>query len=289
MNKLKRVYDSNDDIPEAARGLYEEKDGKWHLNVEIEGLTSSKRVEDFRTTNMRLKKKLEAYNDAEFGNGDMTPERVTELVTKEADFVAGNTKNKDEVQKLVDQRTEEMKKTFEREKKTLADKNADLTGKLQKVSVEAKAVEAAVPFGLKKTAHDDLINRVLKEFSVDENGDPVAYEADGRTPKYGANGEKLTVEEFVKRGATDKENGFVHLFNDSTGTHGDPTKQGLKGRESDNGSNPWDPKTFNRYEQGKILQTDPDKAQRMAEKHGHKLEISPADREAAAARRAGAL
>jgi len=286
MIKLKRVYDKKESVPEAQLGLYKENgEGKWVLDLEIDGLTPTKRVDDFRETNLKLVGRLKEYGDSEYGEGDMTPARVTELVTKEKDFVAGNTKNKEEVEKLVDQRTEEMRKTHDREKKALNDKNAELTGKLQKISIESKAIEAAIPLGLKKTAADDLVMRVLKVFKMDENGNPVAYEADGRTARFGSSGERLTIEEFVKNGATDKEQGFAHLFADSGGAGGDPTKRGSRdgGGGDDGGYNPWINDASkgiipNRTEQNKIIKSDPDLAERMAKRAGVDLKIGEATR-----------
>jgi len=151
--------------------------------------------------------------------------------------------------------------------------------------VRVAAAAAAIPLGLKKTAADDLVMRVLKVFKMDENGNPVAYEADGRTARFGSSGERLTIEEFVKNGATDKEQGFAHLFADSGGAGGDPTKRGSRdgGGGDDGGYNPWINDASkgiipNRTEQNKIIKSDPDLAERMAKRAGVDLKIGEATR-----------
>ncbi len=289
MLKLKRIYDNETDIPEGAVGLYEKNgEGKFVLSTEIEGLTSIRRTDEFRTANLKLKTRLEAYEDAEYGGGEMTPERVTELVGKEKTFTDAGAKTAEEIERRVNERTAEAQKNHEKEKRKLEHQLADITGKLQSVTIESKAVEAAIPFGLRKTAHEDLIDRVLKVFKIDDKGQPVAYQSDGKTVRYGTDPDKpLTITEFVKSLATDSAK---HLFEDNEGTHADPSKSGSRqsGGGDDSAVNYWNPDTYingrpNMTEQNKLIRRNPDLAVKHAAKHGVKLEISEADRQLASA------
>jgi hypothetical protein len=277
MTTLKRTYDKKDEIPAEFAALYEETgEAKWVLKVEIEGLVPAKRVDDFRDTNVKLRTRLEAYHDKDFGNGEVTPERVEELMAKEQELEDGKLTKSSEVAKKVEERTKEMRDKFEKEKKALQDQLSDKTSKLQRALIESKAVESAIPFGLKKTAHEDLIDRVLKVFKIDENGEPVAYQDDGKTIRYGADDKPLSIKEYVKGLATDRAK---HLFEENTGLHGDPTK--TSGRSGDGTeANPWMKDTFNRTQQGEIVRKDPDKAERMAARAGVALRVGESTRAA---------
>ena len=53
---MKAIVDSIEDLPEALREFYAEKDGKFQLSVD--GMTSKDKLDEFRTNNVDLLKQL---------------------------------------------------------------------------------------------------------------------------------------------------------------------------------------------------------------------------------------
>ncbi len=284
MIRLKRIYDKKEDIPADHQGLFEETgEGKWTLAIEIEGLVPAKRVDDFRTTNLALVQRLQAYGDKDHGGGEMTPERVTELAQKAQDLDDSKIVKASEVAKKVEERTAEMKTKYEKDIAALKTQLSTVTESHAKSVIEAYALEAGAEFGLRPTAAEDLVDRVRKIFRVDESGEPTAYQDDGKTVRYGADDKpmrgKQAIREEVKKLATG--NG-KHLFEDNSGAGGDPNKKGSRHTGEQNVSNPWlEGKTYNLTKQGQIVRENPELAVRLAAQAGVTLNISPADRVAA--------
>ena len=54
---LKAIIDNKEEIPEGTESYYEEKDGKFHLSVE--GFTEKSKLDEFRDSNINLKKQME--------------------------------------------------------------------------------------------------------------------------------------------------------------------------------------------------------------------------------------
>jgi hypothetical protein len=292
MTTIKRVYDRKEDIPAEFTGNYEENgEAKWVLKFDVEGLVPAKRVDEFRTTNVQLRERLEAYGDKDHG-GEETPEHVAELRQQVKDIDAGTLVKAGEINKKVEERTKEARDDFQKKEKKLSEKLQAATRRLERSLIEAKALEAGAQFGLRKSAAEDLVDRVLKIFKVkfdETTGEPsvLSYEQDGNTIRRGADDQPLRIADYVKKLATDKENGAVHLFEGNRGMDIDPNRRGQRGGD-DSGPNPWDKDGghFNRTRQGEIIRDDPEKAIRMAAKFGHKLEVGEATRAAATAGRA---
>lgn len=256
--KLKFIVTNESDLPTDATllGLYTKTGDKWILD--IEGAVPRHQLDEFRTNNVELKKKLDA-----FGEG-MTPERVKELVEKEESFKGGNAKTAEQITAEVERRVAEMKT---KQDKDLADRDArisSLTGDLESHVIDQALITAGAEMGLRATAHEDLTFRGRKAFKLDEHRKPVALDKDGNVA-YSATGEPLTPKDYV--GQLLKT--APHLFEASNGSG-----SGGSGRGSNsNGTkaNPFKSETFNLTEQSTLLRENPDQARQMAAAAGVKI------------------
>jgi len=80
--KLKKKYKTKDDIPEKFLGLFEEKDGEWHLDEGFEGIEGvtpkPDKLDEFRETNRRLLAENQEIK-SKFGNVEKQVERMAEM------------------------------------------------------------------------------------------------------------------------------------------------------------------------------------------------------------------
>lgn len=264
--KVKRTYGSPDEIPaETLRPFYVEKDGKYTLDLEIEGLAPASKIEEMRQTNITERqrhedelKKFEGVDPEEYrvlkGRSELLDEK--KLIAK------------GDVDSVVSKRVDDATRQFKDKEREYQQREARLRDTISAVTIENRVVQAAVPFGLRKGAAVDLIERARKIFKVNDDGQPVAYESDGRTPKTKL-GDPYTIEDFVKELSGDDNT--KHLFEDNAGGGGDAFKGGGGGGEY-NGVNPFDPKSENRSEQNKLIVKNRPLAIKLAAKHGIKIE-----------------
>jgi hypothetical protein len=267
---LKRAYGSKDEVP-ADITLYVEKDGKHVLNpdIEIEGLIPAARLEEFRNKNIEQSKQLEKFKDID-------PDKYHDLLSKETDLADANLVKKSEVQMRVEQRLAESQKSWNTTKEKLEKELSEWKARTRKLTIEQQALGLAIPFGLKKdeAAKRSLILLVNDVWSIDDSGEPVAYEGDGKTVRYDSAGNVMRGQDAMKRfiDRLAKEDGKF-LFEENQGGGADGAGRGGS-RFDDNEVNPFDPKTFNRTKQAQMVQKDFKKAQRMAAKHGVDLQPS---------------
>jgi hypothetical protein len=251
---LKYSYNKADEIPEGFKDHYTETDGKFLLQAD--GIIPKARLDEFRDSNIDLKKQLESANTklGEIDGIDLDHARkLIDQADKQKDrklLEAG------EVDKLVDRRTTALKATYEAQVKDLTTERNTLNETLAKREIDNAVLEAAQKTGVQKTAIEDVLNRARQVFSM-QQGRATAQQ--GGEPIYNSNGDPLTVSEWVSQLAQ----GAPHLFSQNTG--GGATGTGAGGSGSiPNGSNPFDRNSgWNLTEQMTIMKNDPVKAQRM--------------------------
>lgn len=254
--KLKLIITNESDLPteEAIRNLYQKTGDKWVL--EVEGAVPKHQLDEFRNNNVELKKKLDAF-------GDITPERLAELIEKENTFKAGNAKTAEQIQAEVERRVAELKAAQQREIDTREQKITKLTRDLESHVIDQALLSAGAELGLRTTAHEDLTYRGRQQFKLDEHGKPVAIDKDGQVI-YGPAGEPLTPRDFVSQLTKQAP----HLFDPSqgSGAGGSGSKSG-----HGNANNPWKQETFNLTAQSQMLRDTPDLARQMAAAAGVKI------------------
>lgn len=184
------TFDSLEKVPEGLQGATKEvKDGDkvtYQVNV-----VSSDKIDEFRNRNVEQAKQLEAeqaltkkfkaisgMKPEEF-DPDKFAESLTEL-RKTAQLVSdGKLKASDDIEKVVNERTETMREKHDRELQTkqqeiAAVKNevAEYKGRLQRTFIDRAVVDAIrdEELGVASTAHHDIISRAYGVFQVAEDG-----------------------------------------------------------------------------------------------------------------------
>lgn len=254
---LKFIFDNETDIPEAVREFYTQTDGKWILNCE--GAAPAAKVDEFRKNNVDLKKKLDEFKDVD-------PAKYKELLAKESDFEASKADNKEKIDELVNKRVQKMAADHEAEKTALVGERDKLKTELTRLQIDAAVVTTGGEFGLRQTAHEDLIARARGVWRLGDDGKPVAMNGD--EPIFGRSGGPITMKEWMEGLA--KSAG--HLFEENSGS-GSSGGGGSNGGGTAGEVNPWGEKTWNLTQQGALIRTDPAKAKRLAAAAGKTIKI----------------
>lgn len=181
LGALPLIAEKLEDIPEAQRSLYVEKDGKMHLDVEgVEDTAGLKSALQKERDAAKEAKRLMAEMQARFAGID--PEKVKAMMHQfEADGEAAliaQGKIGDVIAKRTEKLRDELKKQVE-----LAEANAATAGKRadkfsQRV-LDNHIRLAAGKAGLHSHAIEDALFRARSMFSLTEDGDAVQLAADG--------------------------------------------------------------------------------------------------------------
>lgn len=195
-----------DEVPEAARSLYVEKDGEFVLPVE--GMVTKDKLDEFRSTNIALKKQVEELTEK---FGDIDPEHYRELNEKAEKERTKKLIAADKVDELVNERVSAAKAGFEKERKALEDEKRKLGIQLEGLLIDNAVRDAAAKSGVRAGAVDDVLLRARQVFKV-VDGKAVAF--DGEKQLFGATGDPLTVPEYITGKLTEAA---PHLFEPSQG------------------------------------------------------------------------
>lgn len=272
---LKYEYENEADIPAEVKGFYaKQADGKWKLQVEG-GVVRKSVHDEFRNnntgldqTNRQLKAQLDAYEG-------VTAEEALRLKSIQKDLDEAKLVKKGEIDKVVEDRTAEMRRKHELELKKANDRATNAETELSNLKIDAVAVAEALKYGLIDSAADDLKTRIRSMFKL-VDGQAVALKPDN-TPIYDDDGQKLSIEREVKNLAAGKA---PHLFKANKGGGGQPGAGGGGGSgpavRGDDSLNPWSKEHWNLTKQGAILKTDRARAERLASAAGKKLPPAPA-------------
>lgn len=193
--------ESLDGLPDAIHSLYVEQDGKFVLDLDggipdVTGLKSALESERaIAKAEAKAKKELEArYNGVD-------PDKYKEFLEQAEKAEEDRLKAAGEHQKLADKQLELRDAAH---KKQLEEKdNAFKAAELKARRMEEKALDGFLSAGLNGSgihsfASDEAIADARKVFSLDENGDVVALDADG-DPLFDDDGKsKLTISSYFK-------------------------------------------------------------------------------------------
>lgn len=250
---LKFRFKTLEEIPEALRAHYKQESGGDYV-LQAEGAVDATRLVEFRENNITLKKQLDAL-------GNITAEDLGALRQFKADVEAGKLKGT-KAEELLEQRTAEMKKTFEGQLTTLTQERDAGRNELSRLKISDAAISAGMKLGLRGSAKDDLAMRVGQVFKLDKDGTPKAYDASGAVI-YGADAQPMTVDNYVA--------GLVktadHLFDPSSGTNSGGGHQG-GGGAGHTGANPFKKETWNLTQQSVLLKKDRAQAIALAKQAG---------------------
>ncbi len=186
---LQLVVDTLDAVPEPLRALYTEAEGKFRLQVDG--------IEDTKGLKSALDKERQASKDAEKSRKDLEkkfegidPDKMREIMGRfdndsEAKLIAEG-----KISEVVDKRMERQRAELERQ---LAEKDGSIEAANKRADAHIQRVmdneirSAASAAGLHKFAIDDALLAGRQIFSLDENGDAVQKNGEGK-PVMGKDG-----------------------------------------------------------------------------------------------------
>jgi hypothetical protein len=268
--ELEAIMNSLEEIPEAFRGLYTEKNGKWELTgikgvktqADIDRLQESlnKEKKDHKGVRDKLAlwseldhadvmKKLERYPELEEASkGKIDDAKLDQLATQRAESII-----KSRLSPLERENKELKKRAGDLEKENSTYKTKEVTRTIQDELRKELAESKALP-----EAFDDAFLLGERVLEIAEDGKVVTKENVGWTPGIGP---KAWVAELQERRS--------HWWPPSKG--GNAPGSGPKG-SGFGGANPWSHDGWNVTEQGKfVTKFGQEKAEQMAKAAGTKL------------------
>jgi hypothetical protein len=255
--KPKFRYTSESEIPAALKEFYvKQADGSY--TIDIDGAAEGAKLAEFRDNNRVLLKENADLKKAWEG---LNADEVRALMAKKDDIENAKIKDKGEFEKQMAERLTQVKAAHEAEKEKLTKTLGEKQSTIARLKIDAKLIEQGAQLGIRDTAHQDLLLRGQRVFSLDENDNIVASK-DGK-PWYDAGGELLTIEKWI--GDILKKDAD-HLFAPNQGGGGGGGKQPHTGGYT--GKNPFDPKAPNITEQGRLMKADRPLATRLAQEAG---------------------
>jgi hypothetical protein len=269
MPTLVASYKTKEEIPAALAEYYKEDNGEFVLDAA--DMEPASRVSEFRNTSVTLKKFLGKFGIKK-ADDEKEVNEVADLfktLRERKDLLDEKKLIKDDkVEEVVESRLKKARGEWDIERGGLESKNKDQAVLLSKLVIEQKLVDEATKLGVKAEHLEDVKNRGLKVFKL-EDGAAVAYDEKGEK-KYGKDTKPLSIVEFMQ----DVLKTAPGLFNESKGTGAQGSGQGAGnqgGRHA--GPNPWKKETWSQYQQGQILKRSHEEAKRLAAEAGVKLTI----------------
>ena len=248
---LKYKYVNKQEIPVEQQGLYLEREGAFFLDAE--GVVEKSKADELRNHNIELRKQIEDSNRT-------TAEQLQQLnAEKERLALVAQGHKPEEIEKIVVDRLKTLKADWDQQFNEVAAERDSLTTRLTAIQIDQGVITSATKRGLRPSAIPDITARARLVFKL-VNGAPQAFEADGKTVRYGRDGfTPMTVEEWVDAQITEAP----HLFESNAG--GGAVSNGAGGAAGSQRSvkNPFRKETWNLTEQMKLKRTDPQLAARL--------------------------
>lgn len=268
--KLKIVYDSSDDVPEAFKTLYTEKDGKFHLTG-IDGMKTQgdvDRISEALRKERNDHKKLRDSVRGAFGNDspnfDEIKTRLDSVDELQAQIdAAADPKNLKKIDDLVEAKLKAKMAPIERERDDLRsklgekDKTIDsLTTEKRSRTIQDAVREQATKMKLLPEAFDDAFMYAERLFEQDDAGNLVMKDNAGFTP--GTD---------IAFWLGEMQNKKPHWWAASEGGGAG----GNRGGNNNSTPNPFSHEHWNLTEQGVLIRTDRAKAEKLAVAAGTKI------------------
>lgn len=204
---LKATIDKLDDIPEPFRALYSQQGEKFVL-TDIEGLVPRAKIDEFRSTNVDLMKKV---GELENTLGGLTADEIKALREQKQALADKKLIDEGKLEQLFAQRTTQL---VEQHKATLAEKEAALAEaakRMEAIMIDGGVREAALASGIRPAAVDDVLARARNVFRV---RDGKVTPMQGETVLYGKGGDPMTIDEWMGK----LSETAPHLFEPSRGS-----------------------------------------------------------------------
>jgi len=216
---MKAILSSLSDIPEALRGEYEQKDGKYVLKLEGDypGFVkaddlgeANRKLAEFRDNNISLQKKLAAYDGVDV-------EEHKKLKEKAAEFEKHGVKGGNDLQKAIENAVTPLQKKLEE----ITERESRANAQLARKEIETVLTQEGLKAGIREEAITDYLRRGIEVWKLEE-GKPVAK--DGDMPLFSKRkpSEPLSPTEWVALLSIDAP----HLFRPSKGGGANPGQGG---------------------------------------------------------------
>src|SRR5262249_46629226 len=243
MPLLYRV-NSRAELPAGFESHYTERDGAFVLDVS--GAVDKDKLDEFRSNNKALNEQLRELTRRFDG---IDPVKARELLAKAQELEDAQLVKAGDVEKLVESRLKKLKTDLEGRLQATSTERDRLGAELAEIRINQKVIEAASKEGLRATAIPDLVSRTRSVFRL-VDGQPRAFEADGKTPRLTKEGEPLTLEGWSTQLVAEAP----HLF---VGTAGSGAVGSGSGGVSSGGvtKNPFKRESWNLTEQMRITKS----------------------------------
>lgn len=255
---LKLTIPKLEDVAEPLRAAYRQRtDGEGFI-LDVEGGVVPKATHDeFRQTNVTLKKKLEAF-------GDLTPEQLQELRDGQETLKGELEKARKGKDVDAEARIKAVQDGLQK-KLDVAEKTAgEFKSRLETVLIDGEVARIAAEVGAHPTAITDIATRVRPRFKVGGDNKPYAIDAQGNKV-FGEDGNPLGIDGAVRQLTKQAP----HLFKSSSG--GGASNSSAGGGRSTAAGNPWAKDSWNVTEQMKAIKADKADASRLAAEAGQKI------------------
>src|SRR5215510_3888300 len=250
---IKFKVKTKEEVPAELQALYSERDGE--LVLDVDGVVEKAKHDEFRAANVALKKELEEQKKRFEG---IDPDEVRKLAEEKRQLEETQQLKLGEVEKVLENRLKTAKGEWDKQFSAVAAERDSLTTRLTAIQIDQGITTVATKKGLRPTAIPDITARARTVFRL-VNGAPTAFEADGKTVRFGKDGmTPMTLEEWVDTQVADAP----HLFesNSGGGAAGDGSGGAAgagPGRANRSVKNPFRKETWNLTEQMKLQKTDP--------------------------------
>jgi len=258
---LKIVHDTVDEIDEAYRPLYQERDGKFHLTG-VEGIKTQADIDRLQGALTKERNDHKAVKDRYGVLGELDPSEILAKLDKYPELEAAAEGKLDEtkINELAETRLRTKLAPVERERDQLKTKLEQTEGTVQELQnvirsrdIKDNVMSAALKGKVIETALEDVLMLADRVFEVGEDGSVTTKDGVGVTP--GITPEAWLQEMQQKR---------PHWWPASEGG-------GAKGGSGGGGgfaNNPFSHEHWNMTEQGRLVNSDPSKADQMAKAAG---------------------
>ena len=252
---LKYKYTNAGEVPAELKSLYVEREGAFFLDAE--GVVEKAKADEMRTNNIDLRKQVEEFTKRFEG---IDPEQVRQLAEEKRKLELQAQGHKpEENDKLVTERLKTLKADWDKQFAAVTGERDTLTTRLTAIQIDQGVITAATKRGLRPTAIPDITSRARTVFKL-VNGVPQAFEADGKSVRYGRDGiTPMTLEEWVDAQVADAP----HLFESNAGGGAAGNGAGGAGGSQRSVRNPFRKDTWNLTEQMKLQKSDPGLAARL--------------------------
>ena len=264
---LKFKFKTREEIPAEQISLYTERDGAWVLDVD--GAIEKSKLDEIRTSNAALSKERDELTkrfegiDAEEARALLAEKqkREEEKLLKGGDEAANEEAQRlerERIEKVIESRIKGVKGELEKQVASLAGERDALTARLTAIQIDQGVITVATKRGLRPTAIADITARARAVFKL-VNGVPAAFEADGKSVRYGRDGlTPMTLDEWVDTQVADAP----HLFESNAGSGASGNAAG-GAKPHGLAKNPFKKETWNLTEQMRLLKSDPNLAARL--------------------------